>query len=107
MGQSFVWLLHPKLNLLVETAYTSVELAAGGAHARSEVLTVNPGLRAAIDVGSLQVVPGVAFPLGVGPSRGDVGVFFYLSFEHPFRWAGPTEEEQAARAATPSGERRG
>ena len=31
-------------------------------------------------------------PIGVGPSAGERGVFFYLSFEHPFRGAGPTEE---------------
>jgi len=27
----------------------------------------------------------LAFPIGVGPSRGEKSVFFYLSFEHPFR----------------------
>jgi len=24
-------------------------------------------------------------PVGVGPSSGERGVFFYLSFEHPYR----------------------
>lgn len=33
----------------------------------------------------LQVVPGLAIPMGLGPSRGDEGLFVYLSFEHPFR----------------------
>jgi hypothetical protein len=32
----------------------------------------------------LQIVPGLAIPLGLGPSKGDKGVFVYLSFEHPF-----------------------
>ncbi len=90
VGQSFIWLAHRKLNLMVETVYSSTDIAAGGAHFRSESLTVNPGLRAAIDVGGLQIVPGVAFPIGIGPSRGDDALFFYLSFEHPFRLAGPT-----------------
>jgi hypothetical protein len=115
VGQSFVWLVHSKLNVLVETVYTSTELSARGAHSRSESLTVNPGLRAAIDVGGLQIVPGVAFPVGVGPSRGENGMFFYLSFEHPFRWAGPTVEaagekprgEGTSTAAKPSDEKRG
>jgi len=30
-------------------------------------------------------VPGIAFPIGVGPSAGDDAVLLYLSFEHPFR----------------------
>jgi hypothetical protein len=93
VGQSFIWLAHPKLNVMVEAVYSSVEIDAGDAHAREEVLTVNPGLRAAIDVGSLQIVPGVAVPIGLGPSRGDYAVFLYLSLEHPFRLAGPTEVE--------------
>ena len=89
IGQSFVWLAHPKLNLLVETVYSSIERRTKHASAREEAFTVSPGLRGAIDVGDLQVVPGLAFPLGVGPSRGDRAVFLYLSFEHPFRLAGP------------------
>ncbi|MRR28995.1 transporter, partial [bacterium] len=37
----------------------------------------------AIDLGKLQVVPGIAFPIGFGPSKGEYGAFAYLSFEHP------------------------
>ncbi len=33
---------------------------------------------------TLQIVPGFAVPIGVGPSSGDRGMFFYLSFEQPF-----------------------
>ena len=29
------------------------------------------------------IVPGVAFPFGVGPSAGQKSVFLYLSFEGP------------------------
>lgn len=53
--------------------------------ARSESFLVSPGVRAAFNFASgLQIVPGVAFPIGVGPSSGERNVFFYLSFEHPF-----------------------
>jgi hypothetical protein len=103
VGQSFIWLAHRKLNFMVETVYSSTEIDARDAHSRSESLTVNPGLRAAIDIGGMQVVPGVAFPLGIGPSRGDNGVFFYLSFEHPFRLAGPTVEESAMASGAKRG----
>jgi hypothetical protein len=51
----------------------------------TESLVISPGLRAAINFASgLQVVPGIAVPLGVGPSRHERSVFLYLSFEHAF-----------------------
>jgi hypothetical protein len=34
-------------------------------------------------------VPGVAVPIGLGPSHGDRSLLLYLSFEHPFRHARP------------------
>ena len=92
IGQSLVWLAHRRLNCLVEALYTTTEIAARAGVERSETLIVNPGLRSAIDFASgLQIVPGLSVPLGLGPSRGENGVFFYLSFEHPFGPAGPTE----------------
>ena len=49
-----------------------------------------PGRRGARDDAwnlrnGLQIVPGLAMPIGLGPSRGDNALFLYLSFEHPFR----------------------
>jgi hypothetical protein len=92
-GQSFIWLAHSNVNVMVEALYTRTELALDGGARRIETLTVNPGLRGAINFASgLQIVPGIAVPIGVGPSAGERGVFFYLSLEHPFRPAGPTED---------------
>jgi hypothetical protein len=89
-GQSVVWLAHRRVNFLLEALYTSTELAGPVRTERTESLTVNPGMRVAFDFQSgLQVVPGVSVPLGIGPSRGERAVLFYLSFEHPFRLAGP------------------
>jgi hypothetical protein len=49
-------------------------------------LFLNPGVRWAYNFKSgLQIVPGVSFPIGVGPSSGQRSAFFYLSFEHPFK----------------------
>jgi hypothetical protein len=94
-GQGLVWLAHRRLNFLAEVLYTRTELAGPAGAERSESLTVNPGLRAGLDLaGGLQVVPGVSVPIGVGPSRGERGILLYLSFEHPFRLAGPTEEPE-------------
>jgi hypothetical protein len=91
-GQSLVWLAHPRLNLLVEALYTTSELSAKAGLRRAETFTLNPGVRGAIDFDNgLQVVPGVSVPIGLGPSRGETAVLFYLSLEHPFRGAGPTD----------------
>jgi hypothetical protein len=94
-GQSVVWLAHRRVNVLAEALYTRADVTGPAGAERSESLTVNPGVRAAFDLaGGLQIVPGLSFPVGVGPSRGERAVFLYLSFEHPFRLAGPTEEEE-------------
>jgi hypothetical protein len=46
---------------------------------------LSPGIRWAYNFPSgLQIVPGIAVPIGVGVSRGEKAVFLYLSFEHPF-----------------------
>jgi chemotaxis signal transduction protein len=88
-SQGFVWLAHPKLNLLVESTFTRGQAVVGPGQVESEdAVFVSPGVRFALDFDSgLQVVPGVAFPIGVGPSRGQRGLFVYLSLEHPFRRA--------------------
>lgn len=76
-GQSFIWLLKERVNLMLEMAMTSGD---------DESFFVNPGVRWAHDLPSgLQIVPGIAFPIGVGPSQGERAVFLYVSFEHPFR----------------------
>jgi hypothetical protein len=56
-----------------------------GTTSRSDALFISPGIRWAHDVKGLQIVPGIAFPIGVGPSSGQHALFLYLSLEHPFR----------------------
>lgn len=86
LGQSFVWLLRPRLNLLLETVWSSEENVEGeGETSRRRSAFISPGVRWAYNLANdLQVVPGIALPIGVGPSRRDYGIFLYLSFEHPF-----------------------
>ena len=58
----------------------------GGATDRLFVAPRLSGIRWAHDLFSgLQIVPGIAFPLDVGPTAGTDAVLLYLSFEHPFR----------------------
>jgi hypothetical protein len=87
LGQSFVWLARPRFNVLLETVFSSSQaVIAPDRTAWSNSLLLNPGVRWAYNFkNGLQIVPGVAVPIGVGPSAGEKGLFLYLSFEHPFR----------------------
>lgn len=89
LGQSLVWLASPRVNFLVETLWTSSESVVGPHQTqRSQDLYVSPGIRWAHNLkGNLQIVPGIAAPIGIGPCAGEKGVIFYLSFEHPFALA--------------------
>ncbi|MCL4501260.1 MAG: transporter [Deltaproteobacteria bacterium] len=84
-GASIIWLLQESFNLMFETAWnTNTPVTPDGAAFREHSLFLNPGFRSALNFeNGLQVVYGLSFPIGVGPSRGDYGVLFYLSFEHP------------------------
>lgn len=85
-GQSVVWLVKPRFNLMLEWAYSRNQTVAGpGSVGVARTSLLSAGARWAIDLPSgMQVVPGIAIPVGIGPSRGTRSVFFYLSFEHPF-----------------------
>ncbi|MGH8102834.1 MAG: transporter, partial [Chthoniobacterales bacterium] len=75
-----------RIQPMLEAIYSSGEEVIGRDHtARSESFLISPGIRAAFNFASgLQIVPGIAFPIGVGPSSGERSAFLYLSFEHPF-----------------------
>jgi hypothetical protein len=86
LGQSFVFLANPRLNILLETAASNFQAVVGkGKTEWSKVRYMSPGIRWAYNFRSgLQIVPGVGMPIGIGTSAGERGVFLYLSFEHPF-----------------------
>jgi hypothetical protein len=89
LGQSFIWQFSNRINGMLETVWTSSEsVVAAGKTQRSQDIFVSPGIRWSYNFKSgLQVVPGVAVPVGVGPSSGEKGIIGYLSFEHPFAWS--------------------
>jgi hypothetical protein len=76
---------------MVEALWTAAnEVAGPGRTVRTSDFLVSPGVRGAINFRSkLQIVPGLAVPIGVGPSRGEHSLFAYLSFEHPFAKQAP------------------
>jgi hypothetical protein len=86
VGQSLIWLVRREFNLMLEAVLNSdEEVTAPGRAERGSSFFLSPGARWAIDFDSgLQIVPGVAVPVGLGASRGDTAVLLYLSFEHPF-----------------------
>jgi len=87
LGQSLVWLAHPRFNFLLETVfYRNEEVIAPRTTRWSSTLLLNPGFRWAYNLkNGLQIVPGFSVPIGIGPSSGERGIFVYLSLEHPYR----------------------
>ena len=86
-GQSFIFSVNNRLNLMLETVWASAEsVVAKDKTIRGHDLLLSPGVRWAYNFKSgMQIVPGVAFPTGVGPSSGDWGILLYFSIEHPYR----------------------
>jgi hypothetical protein len=88
LGHSLVWLAGSRFNVLVETAFNNFQtVVAPGKSERVQDLLISPGVRWAYNFKSgLQIVPGIAVPLGAGPTAGEKGLILYLSFEHPMRF---------------------
>jgi hypothetical protein len=86
LAQSFIYLATPRLNFLVESSDSRFQSVVEPGRAQWLRATyISPGVRWAHNRKSgMQIVPGVAIPIGVGASAGERGVFLYLSFEHPF-----------------------
>ncbi|HEX2799845.1 MAG TPA: transporter [Thermoanaerobaculia bacterium] len=85
-GQSVVWLAHPRFNLFLETVVNSVQaFADGGGTERHLDVTVSPGARFAFNLpNDLQIVLGLAVPMGFGANHGQNSLFLYFSVELPF-----------------------
>lgn len=79
-GQSLIYAMNARVQLMTEVVWTETHFR----RSPETQLQVSPGIRWAYNMTSgLQIVPGVAFAVGVGPSRGDRSLVGYLSFEHP------------------------
>lgn len=84
-GGSVIWLASARMNVHVEGLVIHVgDFGASGEVENRTEFIVNPAVRCATDLGSLQIVPGfgvpVTFTSGDAP---EASLFFYLSFEHP------------------------
>ena len=86
LGQSAILTASSRIQPMLELVYSrGSEVIGTDKTQRTEEFLISPGVRGAFNFKSgLQIVPGIAIPIGVGPSNGERGVFLYLSFEHPF-----------------------
>jgi hypothetical protein len=79
LAQSAVYAYSGRVHFLLEVTYDR-------ANEGDDALFVSPGIRWAYNFTSgLQIAPGVAFPIGLGPSSDEQHVLLYLSFEHPYK----------------------
>ena len=83
VGASVVYLFSETLNFLVEYVKNDNQaIQSDGSLVWKKSEFFNPGFRYAKNYSSgWQMVAGVSFPIGVGPSKNDGGVLLYLSFE--------------------------
>ena len=83
VGASAIWLVKPKFNFMVEYVATfSKSIEDDGKLVGLNNSIINPGFRFAIDVGKIQIVPGLGLPFNFTSKHLDgTGVFFYLSIE--------------------------
>jgi hypothetical protein len=84
-GLSIILLLKKNFNFMFEVAGNRTFIKSASTNTIiTNSLFINPGIRLAINFRSgLQIVPGIAVPIGIGPSNGASGIYAYLSFEHP------------------------
>lgn len=83
-GMSVILLVNKNFNFMLEMFGNNTSAKSVNTTKNTGSLILNPGFRYAFNFKSgLQIVPGMAFPVGIGPSNGVSGIFLYLSFEHP------------------------
>jgi hypothetical protein len=87
LGASLVWLVRPSFNVLLESVLDDSRSVVGDGLVVGETgWIISPGLRWAFNLpGDLQIVPGIAYNVGLGEGPDENALFLYLSFEHPFK----------------------
>jgi hypothetical protein len=82
-GASVIYRQKETLHWLLELVDASTETNNGnGTKTRTDSNYLSPGVRYAINLKDTQIVPGLAFPVGIGASEPEeYAVFFYFSVE--------------------------
>jgi hypothetical protein len=84
-GGSVIYLATQNFNIMFEVVHTVTQSfhRAGGTVQFGETILA-PGIRYAVDINDLQIVPGLAFPFFIASGNHHNGIFLYVSFEHFF-----------------------
>ncbi len=90
-GMSIIGPIRAPIQLMVENVVSrDGEIGAGGVVSHSNTWIFSPGFRAALNLGTLQIVPGIALPFTRSGGVTSHDLYLYLSFEHPFSAEGVT-----------------
>jgi hypothetical protein len=86
LGGSAIYAVSRNFNLMLESvAVWEEDVDPAGRAERTTTALISPGARYAFNLpNDLQIVVGAAVPIGLTSDSPDWGLFFYLSFEHPF-----------------------
>jgi hypothetical protein len=86
LGGSAIYAVSRNFNLMLEAvANWKEDVDSARKIDRTVVALLSPGARYAFNCpNNLQIVVGAAAPIGLTSDSPDWGLFFYLSFEHPF-----------------------
>jgi hypothetical protein len=85
LGASAIFAVSKDFNLMLESVVNGEQDVSSRHLERSISALLSPGARYAFNLpNDLQIVVGAAVPVGLTSDSPDWGLFFYLSFEHPF-----------------------
>jgi hypothetical protein len=85
-GLSIIYLTSKNINFMLESlTYFNGNIQDGGNVKYINQTIINPGIRYAINLNKLQIVPGISVSLTFQHSQKmQTPLFLYLSFEHPY-----------------------
>ena len=95
LGGSAIYAVTRDFNLMLEAVAVWEEDVDHAKNVdRTVTALISPGARYAFNLpNDLQIVVGAATPIGLTSDSPDWGLFFYVSFEHPFVRAAPDKRE--------------
>ena len=85
LAGSGIYRLRPMFHLMLESVALFEQYPDGDDTARETSFTISPGARGGWNIGDQQLILGFAVPITWGGGDTDRAVFFYLSYELPFR----------------------
>jgi hypothetical protein len=85
IGGSIIWLANKNYSFMLEYVTNLYDELNGNEDIVHDTESIiNPGFRYAVDIRNLQIVPGIGVPFSLSSNGLRMGVFLYLSFEHPY-----------------------